>query len=84
MKTVLLSATYTEEDTEIIKTIFADENFTEYRADELRSEPSFYLKKCESEDERIDLVNKLVSQAPKPIIVYTVGPDEGKKYFKGI
>lgn len=84
LKTVLLSATYTEEDTEIIKTIFADENFTEYRADELRSEPSFYLKKCESEDERIDLVNKLVSQAPKPIIVYTVGPDEGKKYFKAI
>ena len=84
LKTVLLSATYTEEDTEIIKTIFADENFTEYRADELRSEPSFYLKKCDSEDERIDLVNKLVSQAPKPIIVYTVGPEEGKKYFKSI
>ena len=84
LKTVLLSATYTEEDTEIIKTIFSDDNFTEYRADELRSEPSFYFKKCESEKERIQLVNKLVSQAPKPIIVYTVGPDECKKYFKAI
>ena len=84
LKTVLLSATYTEEDTEIIKTIFSDEHFTEYRADELRPEPSFYLKKCETEDERIDLVNKLVSQAPKPVIVYTVGPDEGKKYFNAI
>ena len=84
LKTVLLSATYTEEDTEIIKTIFSDENFTEYRADELRPEPSFYFKKCESEEERIGLVNKLVSQAPKPVIVYTVGPDEGKKYFKAI
>ena len=84
LKTVLLSATYTEEDTEIIKTIFSDENFTEYRADELRPEPSFYLKKCDSEEERINLVNKLVSQAPKPIIVYTVGPEEGKKYLKSI
>lgn len=84
LKTVLLSATYTEEDIEIIKTIFSDDNFTEYRADELRPEPSFYLKKCISEEERIDLVNKLVSQAPKPIIIYTVGPEEGKKYFKAI
>lgn len=84
LKTVLLSATYTEEDTEIIKTIFSDEYFTEYRADELRPEPSFYLKKCETEDERLDLVKKLVSQAPKPVIVYTVGPDEGKKYFNAI
>lgn len=82
IKTVLLSATYTQEDTAIIKKIFADDVFTEYRADELRFEPKYYLKKCESEAERFDLVNKIVSQAPKPIIVYTVGPEESKKYYK--
>lgn len=84
LKTILLSATYTSEDTQIIKTIFKDDLFTEYRADELRPEPDYYYHKCLSEAERIDLVNQLVSQAPKPLIVYTVGPEEGKKYFNAI
>ena len=84
LKTILLSATYTVEDTEIIKTIFDDDIFTEYRADELRPEPSYYYHKCNSEYERIDLVNKLVCQTPRPIIVYTVGPEEGVKYFNAI
>lgn len=84
LKTILLSATFTYEDTEIIKTIFNDEVFTEYRADELRTEPSYYLHKCSTEEERIEQVNRLVAQAPKPIIVYTVGPDEGIKYFNAI
>lgn len=84
LKTILLSATYTVEDTEIIKTIFADDIFTEYRADELRPEPSYYYHKCNSEHERIDLVKKLVCQTPRPIIVYTVGPEEGIKYFNAI
>jgi len=84
LKTILLSATYTVEDTEIIKTIFADDIFTEYRADELRQEPSYYYHKCNSEYERIDLVKKLVCQTPRPIIVYTVGPEEGVKYFDAI
>jgi len=84
LKTILLSATFTAEDTEIIRTIFKNEVFTEYRADELRPEPTYYAHKCDSEFERIDLIKKLVSQAPKPLIVYSVGPDEGKKIYKAI
>lgn len=84
LKTILLSATFTTEDTEIIKTIFDDGIYTEYRADELRPELRYYAHKCESEIERIDLMKKLVSQAPKPIIIYTVSPEQGGKYYNTI
>lgn len=84
LKTILLSATFTIEDTQIIKNIFSSDCFTEYRADELRAEPTYYAHKCESEIERIEIVKKLVSQAPKPTIVYSVGPDEGKKLYNAI
>ena len=49
LKTILLSATFTEEDTQIIKSLFEEEVFTEFRADELRPEPSYYIYKCNSQ-----------------------------------
>lgn len=84
IKTVLLSATYTEEDTEIIKKLFSEDIFTEFRADELRPEPSYYLHQCNSESERLELVNELVCQAPKPVIVYSIAPDECKKILNSL
>lgn len=82
LKTILLSATFTEEDTKIIKSLFNEEVFTEFRADELRPEPSYYSYKCNSEKERLSLIGKLVSQAPKPVIIYSVGPEESEKIYK--
>lgn len=84
LRTVLLSATFTDEDTEMIRKIFDDEVFTEYRADEQRAEPSYYLHECSSEEERINCIKQLVCQVPKPIIVYTVSPEEGDKYYRAI
>ncbi len=81
LKTILLSATFTEEDTQIIKSLFEEEVFTEFRADELRPEPSYYIYKCNSEKERLSIIGKIVSQAPKPIIIYSVSPEESIKVY---
>lgn len=84
LKTILLSATLTPEDTKIIRNIFDTEVFTEFRADELRAEPTYYAHRCSSEDERIDIIKHLVSEAPKPTIVYAAAPDEGKKIYDAL
>lgn len=84
LKTILLSATYTEEDTSILKRIFADDVFTEYRADELRPEPTYYYHECTAPQERDDIIQKLVSQAPKPCIIYTVSPEDGNRHLKSL
>ncbi|MEI6820549.1 MAG: DEAD/DEAH box helicase [Bacteroidota bacterium] len=81
LKTILLSATLTMEDTEILKIIFDDDFLTEFRADELRPEPKFYMHKCNDEEERKDILVKLVKQAPKPLIVYTSRPEIAKTYY---
>jgi ATP-dependent DNA helicase RecQ len=84
LKTILLSATFTEEDANMIKIIFDDEIYTEYRADELRPEPTYYLHKCDDENERIDLIKKLICLVPKPIIIYTVTPEQATIYYNHI
>lgn len=84
LKTILLSATFTHDDTEMIKTIFADEYFTEYRADELRPEPTYYMHKCTNENERTDIIKRLVSLVPKPLIIYTVTPEQATTYYNCI
>ena len=72
IKTLLLSATLTENDTDIIKSIFDDgNNFIEFRADALRPEISYKLEFFENLSHRISSLKKLVLEAPKPMIIYS-------------
>lgn len=82
--TVLLSATLTDRDIKVIRTIFDSKNFTEFHADELRCEPSFYIRECDSEDERKRIILEILSNAPKPIILYTITPELCEEYVKFI
>lgn len=68
--TVLLSATYTENDKEVLLKIFGDEVVYEYRGDELRPELSYYRHHCKHENERKKLLLQLLATVPKPAIVY--------------
>lgn len=76
IKTVLLSATLNRVDTDTIKTVFYSKNFSEYRADALRTEPEFYLHRCENE--RMELVKRLIYQVPRPVIIYAATVQQAK------
>ena len=80
VKTILLSATVTDHDREIIKKLFDNGCFVEYRADELRQEIEYYSKECETEAEREGLLLQLVYQAPRPMIIYTSTPEKANHY----
>ena len=80
IKTLLLSATLTQDDTNVLKNVFSSELFTEFRGDELRTEPVFYTHECESEQERTDIIRHLVALAPRPIILYVATLDQARDY----
>lgn len=80
LRTILLSATYTSEEAATLRTIFADDDFTEFRADMLRSEFSFFHKRCQSQGERERAVLELAAQVPRPLIIYCFGPQEAAVY----
>lgn len=80
IRTVLLSATITEHDRKIIKHLFDNGNFCEYRADELRQEIEFYAYECINETERVKWLMELVNQAPRPMIIYTSTPAKAVVY----
>ena len=81
IQTLLLSATLTDADTDIIKKVFHSEIFTEFRGDTLREEPSFYLKICSSSENRINALIHLVDLVPRPLIIYTAIPAQAKECF---
>lgn len=82
VRTVLLSATFTEDDIDIIKGVFDSEIFTIIRADELRTEPSYYFKKYNDEENRKADILRIACQAPKPMIIYTINPSQALEYFE--
>ena len=80
LQTLLLSATLTQDDTEVLKKVFASEFFTEFRGDILRTEPEFYTHKCNSAEERAELLQQLIDLAPRPIITYVATPAQATLY----
>lgn len=81
INTILLSATITEYDRLTIERLFGKRDFTEFRADELRPEIEYYAHECRNEVERVELIKKIVHQAPRPIILYTSTPAIAKQYY---
>lgn len=82
LRTILLSATYTSEETATLRTIFEDDEFTEFRADMLRPEFSFFHKRCQNQEERERAVLELAAQVPRPLIIYCFGPSDAEIYFR--
>lgn len=69
-RTILLSATLSPEDSEVLRKLFATERFTELRADGLREEPSYYTYRCDDEEERRRYICQLLDKVPRPVIIY--------------
>ena len=82
LRTILLSATYTSEETATLRTIFEDEAFTEFRADALRPEFSLFHKRCRNQEKRERAVLELASKVPRPLIIYCFGPSDAETYFR--
>ena len=70
LKTLLLSATINSSSLEVIKFLM-NEPLMIISAVNLRYEPEYWFKYVNNEEEKIDLIKKILRFSPKPLILYT-------------
>jgi ATP-dependent DNA helicase RecQ len=79
LKTILLSATLTDDATSLLKHLFCHNNkYTEIRGDELRLEPTYFIDECKSMAERFRKIPKIIPFLPRPIILYVSKLEDAK------
>lgn len=83
LKTVLLSATVTENTEKVLKILYSESNnFIQIRGDSLRNEIIYYKYKCKSEEERNEKLVEVVSMLPRALIIYVPTIEKAKEYDK--
>jgi ATP-dependent DNA helicase RecQ len=81
VKTVLLSATFTQECREGLRRLFPAEHWDEFISQRLRPELTYFSKRFGNEDERVDAVMSAVRHLPRPAILYTTRVADTKIWF---
>lgn len=83
LRTVLLSATYTQTDIAKLKQIFSDNGrWIEVRCDALRKEPRYSIVKAKSYTDKKRKMIELVKKLPHPMVVYINSPKEAEEIKK--
>lgn len=83
LRTVLLSATYTQTAVVKLKQMFADNGkWIEVRCDALRKEPRFVLIKAKSYMDKKKKMVELAKKLPHPMVIYINSPKEAEEIKK--
>lgn len=83
IKTILLSATYTDEATDLLRRLFSENNnFIEIRGDKLRPEIQYYTTVVKSESIKEKYLKEVIALLPRPGIIYVTSLDDSKKVSK--
>lgn len=83
LKTILLSATLTEDTVANLKTLFSNnEQWIELRCDSLRTEPRFYIEKAKNQFHLQQRVSHYCKVLPKPLIIYEIKPEKAEEWKK--
>lgn len=82
VRTLLLSATLTEESFEVLQTLFADEVFDVVSAVHLRPEPEYWVSQARNEAEKTERVLELVRVVPRPFLLYVTKRDDSEKWSR--
>lgn len=69
-RTLLLSATLTQESFDVLETLFSDGEFDSVNAVALRPEPEYWHSSSETKNQRDQKVNELIRVAPRPFLLY--------------
>lgn len=78
-KTILMSATITEDALDTIATLFCEPGPVEYVASVfMRPEPEYWVHRCQSAEERREFIVEAARHLPRPAIVYVSRPDDAK------
>jgi ATP-dependent DNA helicase RecQ len=80
-RTILLSATYTQNAVDTLKTLFTYNNFKLFSAAKLRPEIDFWFANKTDEKERISRVIEALTKTPKPTILYTTKVEKANEFY---
>lgn len=82
-RTILLTATLTEESYATIATLFGPANDIEIvSATHLRPEPSYWVHGASSQTDREQKLLEVVRHLPRPFIIYATTPDDVERWAK--
>ena len=80
IRTILLSATFENKITDILKKLFSDgDNWIEVRCDALRHEPRYMLICEKSYRQKDKKTVELIQKLPHPMIIYVAKPDDAER-----
>jgi len=83
LKTLLLSATITDNTADLLKDLFViKDNLIEMRGDKLRPEPSFWLDKNYDKEKRFNKILKLLNLLPRPLILYVTKVEDAQEWYR--
>lgn len=78
-KTLLMSATLTEDAMNTLATLFSDPGPVEYAASvTIRPEPEYWVHRCESPEDRLAILLETARHLPRPAIIYTSTRDDAR------
>ncbi len=85
LKTILLSATFTDDTVDMLKELFSEgDNYIEIRGDALRPEIQYFVDKNRTNEERLVKIKEILPLLPRPIILYVIKPEDAENWKEEI
>jgi len=81
-RTLLLSATLTEDALVTLETLFGNKNYQVCSAIHLRTEPDYWSSFADSPGERERMVVEAIRHFPRPLLLYTSTPVDAEQWRK--
>ena len=79
-RTLLLSATLSQESFDILRDLFAEELFDTVSAVTLRPEPEYWMSDARYETERTERVVELIRVVPRPFLLYVTTREQANEW----
>jgi ATP-dependent DNA helicase RecQ len=83
-RTLLLSATLTQESFDVLETLFSDGVFDSVNAVSLRPEPEYWISDSAYKSQRDQKVAKLLRLVPRPFLLYVTKPIDANKWQRRV
>lgn len=83
-RTLLLSATLTQESFDVLETLFSDGKFDSVNAVALRPEPEYWLSASATKHERDKKVEELIRVIPRPFLLYVTTKRDADAWHRKI
>ncbi len=84
LRTLLLSATLTQESFDVLERLFSDGKFDSVNAVSLRPEPEYWLSNSGTEQEREKKVKELIRVVPRPFLLYVTRQQDAESWYRKI